>query len=78
MKVMSITVFSNSIYPEDNNALIFITDGKGNIEVNDTLSYNDGMKELRRLEQRTKKVAQMDINRYDVHVCAKRLTGIIE
>ena len=77
MKVMSIMVSHNSVYPQYNNASISYIDEEENFELNIMVSYEEGMRELRKLEKRLNKIATLDVNRYNVHICTKQLVGII-
>lgn len=77
MKVMSITVNHNSVFPKYDNASIYYKDEEENFELSIMVSYKEGMRELRKLEKRLNKVATLNVNRYNVYICTKQLAGII-
>ena len=70
-----ITTFSN---PSDNNARLYYADDELGLEISTTISYEDGMKQLRKLEKRLGKPAQMKINEFDRDIAYKELYGFID
>jgi hypothetical protein len=77
MKVMSITVSHCRSCASLNGASLYYNDTETNIEIHKTLSYEEGMTELRKLEQKLNKVAEMYINQYDSEISYKTLAGVI-
>lgn len=77
MKVMSITVNHDSIFPKYDNASIYYRDEETNFELSIMVSYEEGMRELRKLEKRLNRVATLDVNRFNSYICTKQLAGII-
>lgn len=77
MKVISITVSHCRSCASLNGASLYCNDTGTNIEIHKTLSYEEGMAELRKLEQKLNKVAEMYVNRYNSEISYKTLTGII-
>lgn len=61
-----------TIAPNYTTAHYIISSDKGNdIDIN--LSYEEGMKVLRQLEKMSGKLASLNVNYYDRHICDKTL-----
>ena len=75
MKYMSISVTISQKYPDMNRAHFYFSDDKAGIEIEHTVTYEDGMKELRQLEKKLNRAAQLTINRYNTDICYKELSG---
>ena len=70
-----ITIYGNSC---DNNARLYYTDDELGLEIATTISYEEGMTQLRQLEKRLGKPAQMKINQFDRNIAYKELYGFID
>ena len=59
-------------------AHLYYSDDELGLEIATTISYEDGMKQLRQLEKRLGKPAQMKINQFDRGIAYKELYGFID
>ena len=59
-------------------ARLYYSDDELGLEIATTISYEDGMKQLRQLEKRLGKPAQMKINQFDRNIAYKELYGFID
>ena len=59
-------------------ASIYYTDDELGLELSYTTDYEQGMKELRKLEKRLGKVAHLVINRFNPTIAYKELYGYID
>jgi len=76
-KYMSVTVTiceGSSIH----GAQLYYSDDELELEIATTISYEEGMKQLRQLEKRLSKPAQMTINRFDRKIAYKELHGYLD
>ena len=78
MKYMNITVTTYTGHPEYTRAVLFYDDDEADIHLQLHLSYEEGMRELHKLEQKLGKKAEHTINRYDDSITYDELHGIIE
>ena len=56
-------------------AHLYYSDEELGLEISTKLSYNDGMKQLRKLEKLLGKTATMTINQFDRSIAYKELYG---
>lgn len=61
-----------------NGARLYYSDDELGLEIATTVSYEEGMKQLRQLEKRLGKPAQMTINQFDRTIAYKELHGYID
>lgn len=76
-KYMSVTVTiceGSSIH----GARLYYSDDELGLEIDTAVSYEEGMKQLRQLEKRLNKPAQMTINRFNREIAYKELYGYID
>ena len=59
-------------------AHIYYTDDELGIELSTNVSYDEGMKQLRKLEKLLHKPAKMTVNQYDSEIVYKDLFGYID
>lgn len=59
-------------------ARIYYTDDELGLELSYTTDYENGMKELRKLEKRLGRPAEMIVNRYNRNIAYKELYGYID
>ena len=59
-------------------ARLYYSDDELGLEIATTISYEDGMKQLRQLEKRLGKPAEMKINQFDRNIAYKELYGFID
>lgn len=59
-------------------ARIYYSDEELGLELCHTVGYEQGMKELRRLEKRLGRVAKLVINRYNPKIAYKELYGFLD
>lgn len=57
---------------------IYYTDDEIGLELSTTVSYEEGMAQLRKLEKRLRKPAEMTINQYNSEIAYKDLYGYID
>lgn len=76
-KYMSVTVTiceDSSIH----GARLYYSDEEAGLEIATTISYEEGMKQLRQLEKRLGRTAKMTINQFDRAIAYKELYGFID
>lgn len=78
MKYMDITVTTHIGKPTYSCAVLFYDDDEADIHLHLHLSYEEGMRELQKLEQKLGKKAEHTVNRYDDSIVYDELHGIIE
>ena len=61
-----------------NGARLYYSDDELGLDIATNLSYEEGMKQLRRLEKLLGKPAQMKINQFDREIAYKELYGYID
>jgi len=61
-----------------NGARLYYSDDELGLDIATNLSYEEGMKQLRRLEKLLGKPAQMKINQFDREIAYKELYGFID
>lgn len=61
-----------------NGAYFYYSDDELGLEIATQISYEEGMKQLRQLEKRLGKLAQMTINQFDRTIAYKELHGYID
>ena len=59
-------------------AYIYYTDDELGIELSNNVSYDEGMKQLRKLEKLLNKPAKLVINHYNHTISYKELSGYID
>jgi len=76
-KYMAVTVTTgnNSCI---NSAYLYYSDEELGLEIATVISYEEGMKQLRQLEKRLGKPAQMKINQFDREIVYKELYGFLD
>lgn len=72
---VTVTICENSSIQ---GARLYYSDDELGLEIATTISYEDGMKQLRQLEKRLGKPAQMKINQFDRGIAYKELYGFID
>lgn len=72
---VTVTICENSSIQ---GARLYYSDDELGLEIATTISYEDGMKQLRQLEKRLGKPAQMKINQFDRDIAYKELYGFID
>lgn len=72
---VTITIYSGSCA---NRAHLYYSDDELGLEISTAVSYEEGMKQLRRLEKHLDKPAQMRINQFDREIAYKELYGFID
>ena len=70
-----VTIYQN--YPQHTNARFFYDDNELDLHLDHRLSYEEGMKALRKAEKLLNKPAKMIINPYSSGVCYKEVFGYI-
>ena len=76
-KYMAVTVTicnGSSIH----GARLYYSDDELGLEIATNISYEEGMKQLRQLEKRLGRPAQMKINQFDREIAYKELYGFID
>jgi len=59
-------------------AHLYYSDEELGLEIDTTLSYEEGMKQLRQLEKLLNRPAQLVVNRYNRDISYKELYGVID
>ncbi len=72
---VTVTIYSGSCA---NGARLYYSDDELGLEIATTISYEEGMKQLRRLEKLLGKSAQIKINQFDRNIAYKELYGFID
>lgn len=78
MKYMYIAVTTCTKHPELTSAVLFYDDDEADIHLHLHLSYEEGMRELHKLEQKLGAQAEHTINRYDDSIVYDELHGLFE
>jgi hypothetical protein len=76
-KYMAVTVTiceGSSIH----GARLYYSDDELGLEIATTISYEEGMKQLRQLEKRLNKAAKLVVNQFDRSIAYKELYGFID
>lgn len=61
-----------------NSAHMYYSDAELGLELSTHLSYTEGMKQLRQLEKRLNRLAQLTINQYNPTISYKNLSGYLD
>ena len=78
MKFMRIVVTTYTEDPAYTSAVLFYDDDKADVHLHLHLSYEEGMRELHKLEQKLGKQAERTINRFNSSIIDDEVYGIIE
>lgn len=76
-RYMSVTITISDV-ASLHNARIYYTDDELNLELYHVVDYEQGMKDLRKLEKLLNKPAKLIINKYDARIAYKELSGYID
>lgn len=72
---ISITIYEE--YPQRSRAHFFYDDDQADIHLDHILSYEEGMKALRKAEKLLNRTAAMAVNPYCRTICTKEVYGYI-
>jgi hypothetical protein len=75
---MYISVTTYTKHPEYTITMMCYDDEEADVHLHLHLSYEEGMRELHKLEEKLGKRAEHNINRYDASITYDELYGVIE